>query len=769
MRALFLLHGAPASGKSTLINQLGVADLTLSYDLFRSLFSTAFPCADDDGSLGESVRLPSEIGNQAVAATKQALTARLSAGTTVFFDSTMMRTRDQTEMAKLAHAYGYKTYIIDCQGDLDVDTLLDRNARRGPERVDEEVLRDIHAQCAEKPVSPLITKVIDGTSGAVHVEQEIAEIAAVPEVEPLPDQKVIVVGDVHSCAEALQEAIDTLDDGRAHWVFVGDLFDRGPDAAGVWAIITELIKQGRATVVTGNHELNLRAINNQVAGAPFSDTRRTRNQLLDAGVFVGEQNEFVNASVPLLRIQLPNTSWIVTHGGVGASTLSKLSHGLLRVSDAECVYGLGDRAHTYLGKTSYNVDDMPLAGAQLHGHRNGRPGEEPVGAVTVGENDLPVVCLESGVSAGGKLSVAVIHPDSGHNVTVHRFDDKVDAQTAKANSMLPWDRKKAQGPDPEDVSALLEKMYASEHINVRSVEGLKDVVACNFTRKAFQTGAWDALTMHARGLFIDEAAGTIVARGYEKFFHIGEEPGRDLETWLNASRTAYPVSLYKKYNGYLALAACIDDELVVFSKAGITPYSEFAKSLLIKQIGADGAEKLAQMLKRTKTTAAFEVIAANDTHPITEPGPDRLVLLDCINNTVAFSTNEKIRTGIARRFDFEVADAEQLATTPETLQVVLEQSAHRLDEGIVLVDARGYRSKVKAGGYAERKAARTALERFWHGKADTLGPRFSDLESDLARTGISYRIKAGDYTVTGVDGRTRLDLARIFDDLEAHR
>ena len=70
MRDLFLLHGAPASGKSTLINQLGVADLTLSYDLFRSLFSTTFPCAENDGSLGESVRLPSEIGNQAVAAAK---------------------------------------------------------------------------------------------------------------------------------------------------------------------------------------------------------------------------------------------------------------------------------------------------------------------------------------------------------------------------------------------------------------------------------------------------------------------------------------------------------------------------------------------------------------------------------------------------------------------------------------------------------------------------------------------------------------------------
>lgn len=734
--------------------------------MFRELFSDRFPCAEQDGSLGESVRLSPETERAAVHAAQQALTARLAAGTTVFFDSTMQHTSDQTAMAKLAYAYGYKTYLIDCQGDLDIETLLERNAHRGHRRVDGQVLREIHTQCATKPISSLITKVIDGNRPLAEIVAGIAEIAAIPEVKPHPDQKVIVAGDVHSCTEALQEAVDTLDDGRAHWVFVGDLFDRGPDALGVWKIVTDLINQDRGTVVTGNHELNLRAINNQVAQAPLGDTRRTRNQLLDAGILAGEQTAFVNASVPLLRVEMREASWIVTHGGVGASTLSKLSHGLLRVSDAECIYGLGDRAHTYRGKTSYNVADMPLAGAQLHGHRNGRAGETSVEAVTVDDNGLPVVCLESGVSAGGKLSVAVLDPGGGRNVIVHRFDDHVDAETAKANSMLPWDRKKTQSPDPEDAGVLLEKMYASEHINVRPVEGLKDVVACNFTRKAFQTGAWDALTMHARGLFIDEVGETIVARGYEKFFHLGEEPGRRLDEWLNPSVTPYPVVLRKKFNGYLALVASIDGELQVFSKSGITDYSRFARDLLAQTIGEDGMVQLAGMLQRTNTTAAFEVIAARDTHPITESGPDRLVLLDCIRNTVTFSTDDSIRQGIARRFGFDTAKITDLATTSAELETALKEAAARSDEGVVLIDGRGYRSKVKADGYAKRKAARTALDRMWRGKAETLGQQFADLEADLVRTGIMSRIAAGHYTVTGVAGDARLDLARIFDDIE---
>src|SRR5699024_1915239 len=405
-----------------------------------------------------------------------------------------------------------------------------------------------------------------------------------------------------------------------------------------------------------------------------------------------------NATVRVLRVlageEFDSRLWTITHGGVGQSTLDKLETGLLYVSDAECVYGLSNRADTYRGKTTYGVREIPLAGNQVHGHRNGRPGEEPVEAITFDGYGDPVLCLESGVSAGGTLSIARLRADGDFGVVA--FDDKVDAKTAKANSMLPWERKKAA--TVEDVPALLARLYESEHINVRPVEGIKDVVACNFTRKAFQEGAWTDLTMHARGLFIDEAEEKIVARGYEKFFHIGEEPGRERSAWLNATVTDYPVILRKKYNGYLALVASVNGSLEVFSKAGVTAYSRFARDLLADVIGEDGMAKLAAMLERTNTTAAFEVIAARDTHPITELGPDRLVLLDCIRNTVKFSTDSSIREGISRRFEIDVAEITERANTPEELELALLDAADRNDEGVVLIDGRGYRSKVKADG-----------------------------------------------------------------------
>jgi predicted kinase len=761
MRALFLLHGAPGSGKTRLIRLLGLTSLTIGYDQFRSMFSAPFPAADGDNSL----RLRPEAEKNVISATHAALESRMAAGTTIFFDSTASRIKDQTKLARLAHTYGYATYLIDVQGDTPLDVLLKRNRNRGIERVDEDVLGDIHARCAEKTFSPALTEVISGanTTELIHNYDEV--ITGINVVPTVTARRVVVVGDVHSCAAALHEAVTDLDEPGTHWVFAGDLFDRGPDPVGVWTIVHELMDQHRASVVCGNHELNLRAINTGTAGTGrFPDTRDTRDALLGAGIMAAEQTAFVDSTIPALRVRVGDgPEWLVTHGGVGTDTRARLEiDGLLRVSEVECVYGLGDRAHTYRAKSSYNVGDMPLAGYQLHGHRNSAAGQPAVQPVRFTPDGRPVVCLETGASTGGAIRAAVLNRDP--DPEIHEYDDRVDPATAAHNRLRPWDRRRTMS-ESQRIDDLLERMRASEQVKVRPVEDHENLVACNFTRKAFVDGAWDELTMHARGLFIDTERHSIAARGYEKFFHIGEAPGRDLDGWLNPDITAWPVIARKKWNGYLALVASIDGELTVFSKSGVTAYSRFADRLLTGQIGADGRQALAGMLERTGTTAVFEVISAHDTHPIAETGPDRLVLLDAIRNTVEFSTDDKIRDGIAKRFGLECAATVGTADDPVELRALLEQAGRRPDEGVVLIDAADYRSKVKADEYTERKRARTALERVWRGRADHLPQRYARLEERLVAAGIWDRLRNG-YTITGVDGTARLDLARVFDDLE---
>lgn len=61
----------------------------------------------------------------------------------------------------------------------------------------------------------------------------------------------LVVGDVHGCADELERLIALVQPSRT--VLVGDLFTKGPDPAGVWA----LIQEHRIEAVLGNHDERL--------------------------------------------------------------------------------------------------------------------------------------------------------------------------------------------------------------------------------------------------------------------------------------------------------------------------------------------------------------------------------------------------------------------------------------------------------------------------------------------------------------------------------
>lgn len=83
-------------------------------------------------------------------------------------------------------------------------------------------------------------------------------------IKSLPDGPLDIVGDVHGELDALRALLAEAgydgegrhSEGR-HLVFLGDLVDRGPDSPGVVRLVRDLVEAGRASVVLGNHELNL--------------------------------------------------------------------------------------------------------------------------------------------------------------------------------------------------------------------------------------------------------------------------------------------------------------------------------------------------------------------------------------------------------------------------------------------------------------------------------------------------------------------------------
>jgi hypothetical protein len=71
-------------------------------------------------------------------------------------------------------------------------------------------------------------------------------------------QGIRVVGDVHGEASQLAAAIEGAR-ARQHYVLqLGDIADRGPDNAGAWRLVLDLLETGDGSFLLGNHDHKLR-------------------------------------------------------------------------------------------------------------------------------------------------------------------------------------------------------------------------------------------------------------------------------------------------------------------------------------------------------------------------------------------------------------------------------------------------------------------------------------------------------------------------------
>lgn len=101
---------------------------------------------------------------------------------------------------------------------------------------------------------------------------------------------------------------------------------------------------------------------------------------------------------------------------------------------------------------------------------------------------------------------------------------------------------------PEELDAELHAGYVKEQKHPSL-----PLVILNYTDKATYDRRWNNVTMHCRGLIVDEDYLTVIARGPRKFFNYGEP-----------SATQYPldtqVRLTTKHDGSLGIGWCYVDE-----------------------------------------------------------------------------------------------------------------------------------------------------------------------------------------------------------------
>ncbi|KAJ8327945.1 tRNA ligase [Batrachochytrium dendrobatidis] len=180
----------------------------------------------------------------------------------------------------------------------------------------------------------------------------------------------------------------------------------------------------------------------------------------------------------------------------------------------------------------------------------------------------------------------------------------------------------------------------------------------------------DVLPVQARGLFVRQVPDVpgswmIVARGYDKFFNVGEVP---TTTWDYIEKnTVGPYEITLKENGCIIFIAAVEGHILVTSKHALGPskdsnreapsHADMGERWLdthLKQSGSTRKE-LAEFLTEHNITAVFELADDEFEEHILEYPPDRrgLYLHGINQNTPEFITWSVERLSVfAKRFGF---------------------------------------------------------------------------------------------------------------------
>ena len=391
MRNLFILYGPQGSGKTTFVRENGLSEFSVNADEVRTSFSRYVPCVD-----GETVLVAGEHLQRLTRRIVQEQVDNLMfLGSPVIIDAVNASERSRAQWSALASSHGYDMWCVDFTH-TSREELVARNQARGRDKIpDIETFLDRFDQV---PPPQTITP-----------EQMLACFQT-RQVD-LGNRPVVVVGDVQSCGNALTQAVEQLGTPDTKWVFVGDLFDRGPDAGKVWKLLQSLDN----AVVTGNHE---KALLNALKGrGTKSATAVTMRQLLGAGATPSQLEDWYRSTVPFYDFRTSGREFFVSHGGVTPQVIRQIRReGRCDLPDDFFIFGVGTRANTYRRRYEFrNFAEMASdTVTQLHGHRNeGRDNHVNPG----------VIDLESGVEKDGWLSVYAIDGASGEG-QIHKFFER---------------------------------------------------------------------------------------------------------------------------------------------------------------------------------------------------------------------------------------------------------------------------------------------------------------------------------------------------------
>jgi RNA ligase len=154
----------------------------------------------------------------------------------------------------------------------------------------------------------------------------------------------------------------------------------------------------------------------------------------------------------------------------------------------------------------------------------------------------------------------------------------------------------------------LHKYYLDGYL-IKQVHPTLPLTIWNYSQKTQFEGKWDEVTLHCRGLVVDNF-GNVVARPFKKFFNM--EEGQHTST--------KDFDVYEKMDGSLGIAFYYQDQWVFASRGSFTSEQAIKGSEMFK-------EQFTESHFIKDMTYIYEIIYPNNRIVVCYGGLDRLVLL----------------------------------------------------------------------------------------------------------------------------------------------
>lgn len=243
MRTLFLLRGAPASGKSTWVKENELDSYTISTDTLRLMYQS--PVTNIDGTSAISQDNDKLVWDMVM----QLMEKRMSNGEFLVVDATHYKSILLNRYLDLVNKYRYRVYVVDFSK-ISEEELLERNSKRGFRKVPDEVISKMVVALADDSEVKKSFKIIspEEASNLIHSSLE-------PYVIPENINKVVIFGDIHGCYTPLKQYFDKNPfNENTNYIFCGDYLDRGIENKEVLEFLISLKDKKNCVFIEGNHE-----------------------------------------------------------------------------------------------------------------------------------------------------------------------------------------------------------------------------------------------------------------------------------------------------------------------------------------------------------------------------------------------------------------------------------------------------------------------------------------------------------------------------------